>query len=254
MAMANTRGRPSAASGVALIVRRELGTYFGTPSGWIIAALVLMAEGILFNTRAVGSSARYSSDVLSQFIYDASGVAMAAAILVSIRLIAEERKQGTLALLMNSSLTEGEIVLAKYLSALAFLAVLLGLSLYIPALVFVRGKVSIGHIATGYAGLFLLASAVVAIGTFASSIAKSQVVAGAVASAITAVMVLLWTLARIIDGPLGDLVGHMALHDRHFRPFMQGTLSLQHVLFYVSVSALFLVLARNGLEARRWTS
>ncbi len=247
-------GRPSAVTGIALIVRRELGTYFGTRSGWIIAALVLMAMGILFNTRAVGSSARYSSDVLSQFIYDASGVAIAAAVLVSIRLIAEERKQGTLALLMNSSLTEGEIVFAKYLSAVVFLELLLLFSLYIPALVFLRGKVSIGHIATGYLGLILLASAVVAIGTFASSIARSQVVAGAVAAAITAVMVLLWTLARIIDGPLGDFVGHMALHDRHFRPFMQGTLSLQHVAFYVSVTAVFLVLARNGLEARRWTS
>ena len=249
-----SRTRPSAARGIALIVRRELGTYFGTRSGYVIGALMLMAEGLLFNTRAVGSSARYSSDVLSQFLFDASGVVMACAILVSIRLVAEERRSGTLTLLMNSSLTEGEIIFAKYLSAVLFLGILGVISLYIPLLVFVRGKVSVGHIFTGYFGLMLIGSAVVAIGTFASSIARSQVMAGAVAAAVTTVLVVLWMLARIVDGPLGDLVGSLALHDKHFRPFMQGTLSLEHVVFYLSVTAVFLVLARNGLESRRWSS
>lgn len=253
-ATAGASSRPSALSGIALIVKRELATYFGTRAGWVIGALMLVALGILFNTRAVGSSARYSSDVLQQFVYDASGVAMVTAILVSIRLIAEERKSGTLPLLLSSSLTEGQIVFAKYLSAVAFLFILALVSLYIPALVFVRGKVSIGHIFAGYLGLMLLGSAVVAIGTFASAIARSLVVAGAVATAITAVLVLLWTLARIIDGPLGDVVGAMALHDKHFRPFMQGTISLEHVVFYLSVTWFFLVLARMGLESRRWSS
>ena len=63
-----------------------------------------------------------------------------------------------------------------------------------------------------------------------------------------------WLLARVVEGSLGDLLGAMALHDRHFSPFKQGTLSLEHFVFYLSVTTVFLVMARNALEARRWTS
>ena len=89
-----------------LIVRRELSSYFGSWGGWTLIALSLMIAGILFNTRAVGSSAKFSADVLAQFFHDTSGVVLAVAFLVSLRTTVEERKQGTLPLLLNSSLTE----------------------------------------------------------------------------------------------------------------------------------------------------
>jgi len=251
---ATNTGRPSAFSGIMLIVRRELGTYFGTRAGWVLMALALMVAGILFNTNAVGSGARFSADVLGQFIHDTSGVIIGAAFLISLRAIVEESKSGTLPLLMNSSLSEGEIIIAKYLAAMAFLSVFLIASLYIPGLVFVRGKVSVGHIATGYLGLLLFGSCVVAIGTWASSVARGWLVAGAVSAASLAIILQLWRLARRVDGTVGDVIGYISLHDKHFLPFKNGTLSAQHVLFYLSITVVFLVLARNGLEGRRWTT
>ena len=253
--MASTASqRPSASSGIQLIVKRELGAYFSTRAGWVLIALALMIAGIYFNTEAVGSSARYSSDVLGQFMHGMSGVVIAASILIGFRTVVEERRSGTLALLMNSSLTEGEIIFAKYAAAMVFVCVLLGLSGYMPALLFMRGKVALGHVFTGYLGCWLIGSAVVAIGIWASSIARGWLVAGAVSLATVGVMISLWRLARIVDGPLGSLVGQLTLHDRHFLPFRNGTLSLYHVGYYVAVTVVFLVLARNGLEARRWTS
>jgi ABC-2 type transport system permease protein len=252
--MGNSKTRPKASRGMQLIIRRELSAYLGSWGGWALLALSLMVAGILFNTRAVGSSAKFSSDVLAQFFHDTSGVVLAAAFLVSLRTIVEERRQGTLPLLLNSSLSEGEIVFAKYLGAMSFLFGLLLLSTYIPALVFLRGKVSVGHIASGYLGLMLYASAIVAVGVWASSIASGWVLAGAVSGATLAIGHTFWLLARRIDGSLGKLVATLSFHDKHFLAFKQGVVSTKHVVFYLSVTLVFLMLARSGLESRRWSS
>jgi len=249
-----TMSRPGAARGLGLIVKRELGVYFRSRSGYIIASLVLLVTGLLFNVDAVGSSSKYSADVLADFFKDASGVMMFGAAFLSMRLIAEERQSGTLPLLLGSSLTEGEIILAKFLSAWVFLVVMITISVYMPLLIFVRGKVSIGHIFSGYLGLYLLGAAVTAIGTFGSAIAKSQVVAVIIGGAITVVLLLVWMLARVVDGSLGDVFGQLALWDKHFTPFMRGTIALPDILYYLSITAFFLVLARNSLESRRWSS
>ena len=182
--------RPSAARGLGLIVRRELGVYFGSRGGWLIAAILLLVMGLLFNADAVGTGSKYSADVLADFFKDASGVMMVGAILVSMRLLAEERQAGTLPLLLNSSLTEGEIVLAKFLSAWLFLSVIMTVGAYMPLLIFVRGKVSLGHLGAGYLGLYLLGAASVAIGTFGSAVARSQVVAAMIGAAILVVLLL----------------------------------------------------------------
>ena len=97
-----------------LIVRRELAAYARTPSGYVIAACVLLVNGLLFNTRAVGSTPRLSTEVLQQFLIDAGGTTMLAAVLFSMRLLAEERAAGTQVLLFTSPIREGEIVLVPF--------------------------------------------------------------------------------------------------------------------------------------------
>jgi ABC-2 type transport system permease protein len=244
--------RPGAVRGIAVIVRRELAQYLGTWSGYVIAAAMLLASGLFHNVFALGSTPRYSQDVLSDYFFFQSGTTIVAGILFAMRLIAEERQAGTLPLLATSPLTDGQVVLAKFLSALLALAIFLALTVHMPALVFLNGKVSVGHIFAGYLGLLLLGSASVAIGLFGSAIAATQVVAAVVAGVITVVMLLFWLTARLVDGPLGEVIAYLSLHDKHYRPFMDGTVSLANVIFYLSVTAFFLMLARNVLEARRW--
>ncbi len=94
------------------------------------------------------------------------------------RLLAEERQTGTLVLLTSSPIQDWEIVLGKFLSAFIFLALItLACTVYMPLLIFVNGKISVGHLAAGYLGLLLLGSATLAIGTFGSAIARTQVLA-----------------------------------------------------------------------------
>ena len=132
-------------SAVLLIARRELQGYLRTMTGWIIAAAVLLIDGLLFNAFAM-DGARRSAEVLSRFFYFASGPTMVAAIFLSMRLLAEERQLGTLDLLYSSPVRDRDIVLGKFLSALAFLTGLTVLTLYMPLLIGVHGRVSLGHL------------------------------------------------------------------------------------------------------------
>jgi ABC-2 type transport system permease protein len=250
--MSTQHSKPSAASLMGLIVKRELGQYLGTWSGYIVFAALLLATGLFYNVESIGSSPKYSSDVLSDFFKWASGFTVVTGILLAMRLIAEERQNGTLPLLTTSSLTEGQIILAKYFSAMVMICIYVTLSLYMPFLVFQHGAVSLGHIFAGCFGMVLIGSAGVAIGMFGSALFRSQLVAAILAGVIALVMTLLWALARVVEGVLGEIIGQITLHDKHFSPFMDGTITLPNIVYYLSVTAVFLLAARNLLEARRW--
>ncbi len=248
----SSANKPSALSGIALIVRREMSQYFGTWSGYIIAAAMLALSGLLYNVFAVGSAPRYSNDVLSDFFYYASGTTMTAGLLFSMRLIAEERQTGTFPLLASSQLSDGQVVFAKYLSALALIFIYLVLTTPLAGLVFINGKVAFAHIMGGYLGLMLIGSAAVAIGLYGSALVDSQLVALIISAVTLVVLLLLWITSRVVDGWLGDVISYLSLHDKHFRPFMDGTVSTANIIFYLSLTAFFLMLSRNALEARRW--
>src|ERR1700690_475628 len=160
-----------------LIARRELGTYLRSMTGYIIAALLLLVDGLLFNIYAIGGDDKLSAKVLEQFFYTTSGFTMIASVFLSMRLLAEERQTGTIVLLMSSPVGEAEIVLGKFLSGITFLAMVLALTLFMPLLVLVNGKIAPGHLVAGYLGLLLLGSAAMAIGTLGSTLARTQVLA-----------------------------------------------------------------------------
>lgn len=240
-------------SNVWLIVRRELASYVRTPSGYFIAAAALLLEGLLFNAFAIGGTEeRLSADVLRIYFYWAGIVTMLGGVVFSMRLLAEERARGTDVLLFTSPIREGEVVLGKYLSALAFLTVVTLLSLYLPALIFVNGKVSLGHIAAGYLGLFLLGASTLAVGTFASALTRNPFLAVLLSGLFVGLLELCWPLGQIADPPLTEVLSYVALHTMHFGPFSRGLLQLSDVVFYLGVVYVSLLAATKVVEAQRW--
>ncbi|QQR90638.1 MAG: ABC transporter permease subunit [Myxococcales bacterium] len=236
-----------------LIARRELGAYLRTPSGYIIAAVVLLLDGLFFTTMAVGDSPKLSSEVLETFFFWAGGLTGAAAVFLSMRLFAEEQASGTQILLFTSPVKESEIVMGKFLSALLFLTVITLLSLYLPALIFVNGKISIGHIAAGYLGMLLLGAACLALGTLGSAIASNQLVALLLGGVLVFVFsVLCWHIARVTDPPLSSMMSYMALYVKHFHPFRRGLLQLSSVVIYLSVIYFSLLASIRILQSKRW--
>jgi ABC-2 type transport system permease protein len=235
-----------------LIARRELRAYLRSPFGYIVAAATLLIDGLLFQGFALGAGPRLSADVLRDFFYFASGTTMVAAILLSMRLLAEERQTGTLVLLNTAPVRDVEIVLGKFLSSLVFVVLLTALTAYIPLLILVNGKVAVGHIMVGYLGLVLLGAATVSIGLFGSALAKSQVLAAILGAGILVTMLLLWIVGRVTDPPLNSFLAALALHNERQNAFMRGLLQLDNVVYYVAVTYFFLLAATKTLEARRW--
>src|SRR5260370_31128044 len=164
----------------------------------------------MFNAIGLAGSKR-SGEVLNQFFFLSSGMTIAAAVFISMRLLAEERQDGTISLLYSSPVRDGEIVLGKFFSGLAFLAILIALTAFMPALIFVNGKVSFGHIAAGYLGLLLLGSASLAIGTFGSALSKSQIVAVIISGCLVVGLLTYWLLAHVAQRPLSDIFTAMGL-------------------------------------------
>lgn len=238
--------------GALLIAGRELRAYLRSPFGYIVAAAMLLIDGLLFQVFALGGGARLSAEVLHDFFYFASGTTMVASILLSMRLLAEERQTGTLVLLNTAPLHDREIVAGKFLSAFLFVVILTALTVYMPLLIVVNGKVSAGHVAVGYLGLVLLGAASVSIGLFGSALMRSQVLAVIVGGAILVTMLLLWMVGRVTDPPLNTFLAGLALHNERQNSFMRGLLRLEDVVYYVGVTYFFLLASTKALEARRW--
>lgn len=235
-----------------LIARRELAAYLRTFHGYVIIAAVLAVDGLLFNSFVLGGPSKRSAEVLSSFFWILSGTTMIASVFISMRLLAEERQSGTLALLYSSPVHDREIVLGKFLSALAFLGLITLATFFMPLLVMVNGKVSFGHIAAGYLGLMLLGSASLAVGTFGSALARNQVLAAIISGCLLVSLLVIWFLARVTERPLADVFTALALHGQHFQPFQSGLVHVRDVVYYLLVTYVGLFAATRVLEARRW--
>ena len=239
---------------VSVIFRREFADYARSVLGYVVAAAVLLLAGLLFYAQALGPQAgqRLSGEVLAQFFYTMSGLVTIAAVVLSIRLIAEERQAGTLVLLSTSPVREWELVLGKFLAAFAFLGTITLVSFYLPLLVIVNGKVSLGQVFIGYLGLLLIGGACLAIGVFATSLTRHQLVAAVIGSAITGTMFLFWQLSLVLDPPLSRVFAGLAIHARHFQGFQVGILHVRDVVYYLAVTYFFLLLATKTMEVKRW--
>jgi len=234
-----------------LVARRELHGYLLSPLGYVIVAVILLVNGLLFNGVAMGGE-RLSYEVLHLFFFFSSGTTMVASVFITMRLFAEERQTGTLVLLQTSPATEWQLVLGKFTGAYLFLLLLTLLTLYMPLLVLVNGKVTWGHLWTGYAGLALLGAACIAIGTLASALAPNQILAAVISGAMIVALLVMWMLARQMEGAVGDVVTHLSLFDRHFQPFSRGILKSDAVVYYLSLTYAALMASTAVLGGRRW--
>lgn len=238
---------------VALIVKRELASYARTPSGWIIAAITLLFEAVIFNAYAIGTGEALSTDVLLRFLEVAGGTTVFMTVLFSMRLLAEDRYIGTHVLLFTSPVREGEIVLGKYLASLLVVTIVVLLSLYLPALIFVNGKVSYGHIASGYLGMILLAASTLAIGMFASTLSPHPFLAVFLTGGIAILLEACWWVARIADVPfMSDILGWLAPYYKHYQPFRRGIVQLSDVVFFGTVIYFGLLASTRMLKSQRW--
>ncbi len=235
-----------------LVARRDLLAYLRSYAGYAIIAGCLLIDGLLFNFVALGSGAEYSHKVLEEFFNLTSGLTMIAAILFTMPTLAEERDNGTDVLLRTSAVPDHSVVLGKFFGAMGMLALLIALTVYMPAMILVNGKISLAHVAVGYLGLLLLGGAVASIGVFSSALFRTQLPAGVIGGVITVSLLLGWAGSQVTDPPFTDILAYMALYQGHFEAFKEGRLLSSAVVFYLSIMFVFLTLATTVLQSRRY--
>jgi len=174
------------------------------------------------------------------------------AAVVTMRLLAEEQRSGTIELVLTAPVRDWEMIVGKYLASLILFLVMIVISLYQSFILARLGNPDLGATASGYLGFFLVGAALLAIGTLTSTLTRNQVVAAISCIAIAVALWLVQFVGERSPGTFaGDFLSQLGIF-AHYFGFMDGTIDTQHVVYYLSLVAASLFLATRALEARRW--
>jgi ABC-2 type transport system permease protein len=171
--------------------------------------------------------------------------------LVTMRLFAEERRSGTIELLLTYPVRDGAVLAGKYLAALVLYAIMIGLTLLYPGIVVYFARLEWGPVLTGYLGLLLMGATFIAVGVFASSLTENQIVAAITTFGALLIFWILGWSADYAGGTAGRVLQFLSILE-HNDSFSKGVLDTKDVLYYVNFTVLALFLTSRSLEARRW--
>src|SRR5277367_5364008 len=247
------------------ICGKELKSYFTSPIAYLLMALFGLILGYFFASATIvfvnqGLRAQMGGQetpmsinefVIAPLFGNASVVGLFLIPLISMRLFAEEKRTGTIELLMTSPIHDWEIIIGKWLGAMVMYLCMLAISAINIGLLFVWGHPDFRPILTGYLGLILQGGTVLAIGTFISTTTKNQIIAGA---ATFAVCLLLWVLSWVSSyntAPWAAAVAYCSILT-HFEPFSKGIIDTKDLVFYASAIFLGLFLTSRSLDSLRW--
>ena len=226
---------------------KEVRSYFSSPIAYVVMAMFLLITGYFFayyvdNTLAVLDGLFSLWPVI---------MLMLVASLLTMRLLAEEQKLGTIELLLTAPVRDWEVVIGKYLASLAVFAVMLGLTLYYPLLLFWFGDPDPGPIFSGYLGLFLLGASFLSVGLLASSLTSNQIVSAVLAFGLLILMLVMAGAGGFVSGAPAEVMSYISL-SVHLGDFVKGVIDTTDIVYYLSFIALFLFLTVRSLETRRW--
>ena len=230
------------------IFRRELASYFDSPLAYIVIPAFLML---------VGGFSLYFQDIFVARIASLRVVFFWAAVFnlllipaVTMKLFAEERRSGTIEMLATLPVTETEMVLGKYLAALALITIALVLTVTYPITLGFYGDLDLGPLFGGYVGLFLMGAAFTAIGCAASALTHSQVIAFLIALTVGMVPFATGYALASVPAVILPVVQYISF-EYHMGSLSKGVVDSRNIIFYGSVIAMFLHLAVFALERRR---
>lgn len=232
------------------LFRREYAAYFNSPVAYIVVPVFLLIFGITFFFFPDFFSVNQAT--MRRFFDLAPIVTAILAPAMTMRLLAEERRSGTIELLVTMPLREDEIVLGKFFGALALMATAILLTLPYAFSTAALGELDWGPVFGGYLGLILLSGAYLAIGTLLSSLSTNQITALFVALFINVIFTFLLDVATFLYVPQALLpVAEFLSFTRHFQNIARGVIDLRDLLFYVSVMAGSLYAAVHSLRMRK---
>ena len=239
------------------VFQRELRAYFVSPMAWIILTFFLIIQGIIISL-IVGFLAdpRAPADVtpfnyfFSSFFFWFTQLFITP--VITMRLISEERRSGTIESLMTGPISENQVVLAKFFSAMFFYAFLWLPTLLYPVLVGRYTDIDWGPLASGYLGTLGIGSVALAAGLLGSSFTKNQIVAAVSSFGILMLLFAVpWADGLFQEPLISDVLGYLNWLD-HMDEFSRGIVDSRRLVYYLTTTALFLFFTGRALEAKKW--
>lgn len=238
------------------IVGREWRAYFLSPLAYVILTAYMFLNGLIFSRIVAFLSApggpreRFLSLLFTNTFFWIFTLFIVP--ILTMRLLAEERRSGTLEVLLTSPVSETAVVVGKFLGALGFFLVLWSPSLLFILAIRSKTDVDLGAVASGYLGIALLGSYFLAIGTFASAVTKNQILAAILAFAMLIPIFAVGLFESGADPARQSLIGYLNIWD-HMDEFARGVVDTRRLVYYLSGTAFFLLLAATVLASKKET-
>ena len=236
---------------IGIVFRKELSGYFASPIGYVFIIFYLLVSNAFFFF--IRDFFREGQATMRGYFLVLPWMLLFFVPAITMRLWAEEKKSGTLELLLTLPIREIEAVLGKFFASFAFLTITLACSITIPITIGILGQPDWGVIVASYVGALLLGSAYLAIGLWISSLTENQVVAFIVSVAALFALLSVGLVPAWLEslGPLVAVCNYLSLLT-HFQSVIRGVVDTQDIVYYVSVAVLFLYLNVKNLESRKW--
>jgi ABC-2 type transport system permease protein len=251
--------RTSGARNVATIAVRELRSYFDSLVAYVVLGGSMAALGLYFFTDLPVTPSFWRIDRASMshmFEFFPLWLSVIVIPLVTMRALAEEKRSGTLELLITMPVRDSEVILGKYLGALAMLLILFAATAIYPIAMFKwpwsLGPLDLGPVSAGYLGLVLFSMAGLAVGLLFSSITESQIIAFFVTAFVLTLLCGIGYFAEGVRGWVGDAMSFVSFQSR-FQGFERGLIDTKAVVYFLSIATICLLLSFRSLESRKWS-
>ena len=246
------------------IAQRELNAYFSSPIAYVLIGFFALLFGWFFyvplayfeqQSMQMGMNPTQALNINQMLInptfMNTTVIFLFLFPLITMRTYSEEKRSGTIELLLTSPVTDVQIIMGKFVGALLLYCAMLAVTLIHMAILFIFGDPEWKPIATGYLGLLLMGGCFLSLGLFISSLTKNQIVA---AMATFAVFLMLWVISWISTfvGPTTQTVLQYLSLTEHFDDFAKGIIDTKHVIYYLSFMAFGLFLTAKSVDSERW--
>jgi ABC-2 type transport system permease protein len=252
---------------IGAIAAKELRGYFVAPMAWVMMGLFALIFGYFYllhvnafveeSMRSMGQfggppqPVNVNMRLIRPLLSNASVIVLFLLPMITMRTYSEEKRSGTIELLLTSPLKDFEIVMGKFLGAMGLYAALIGVTMLYVGLLFAYGRPEPLPVLSGYVGLLLLGGCFVSMGLFISSTTKNQMVAGTATFVFSLLFWIIGWLQDVAWAWLGPIVGYLSV-TQHFDDFGKGIIDTKHVVFYLSFITFWLFLTLKSVDSERW--
>jgi ABC-2 type transport system permease protein len=247
------------------VAQKELKSYFASPMAYIIIGFFALVFGyffvallLFFDQRSMqvaglggSQTMNINQDMLRPVFQNTMVIFLFVLPMITMRTYSEEKRSGTIELLLTSPLTDFQIIMGKFLGAMGLYAAMLAVTLIHVALLFILGDPEILPIVTTYLGLLLMGGCFISVGLLISSLTKNQIVAGMITFV---VFLMLWIINWIANftGPTTQEVLNYLSITEHLDDFTLGVIDTKHLVYYFSVMSFGLFLTARSVDTERW--